>query len=485
MPIIELHGAGPHPWPSVERTRRFYLRALEESFELRHASDPATKAPDASLHFSGGASWRVDAHPDWPLVLAMHGGPILDHDMLQNSIGKLETSDVLLVNCLSDMRILAAMVNGEGPLLRHLPLPVDTSVFHRQDKAKARDLLPLHPTDHVVGFVGRLLPQKNLHGFLRMFAEVKRRIAPRTACAVVIGNYWVDYPVLPYVTADYPNIISKLLGSLRIADDVIYLPANLSNDDLATAYNAMDVLVHPTTSIDENFGYAPVEAMACGVPVVGAAYGGLKDTIGDGETGFLVDTWITDSGIRLDVARAIAATQRLLEDASLAARCGAAGVERMRARYSVETCGEALRSAVRDGVEMRWSGRSRPVVTATPRIPHPEAGLLPRVPNEPWEHYRDVVAHYVSGPAPRIAEAASIRLAAPLEQEADTRFRLLDPAWPARFELDGTARAIVDHLVAGGTLESLRAGQLGSDEALQAMLESGLLIASRTEPSNA
>ncbi len=51
-------------------------------------------------------------------------------------------------------------------------------------------------------------------------------------------------------------------------------------------YSAADVFV--TVPWYEPFGITPVEAMACGTPVVGAAVGGIKFTVRDGETGYLV-----------------------------------------------------------------------------------------------------------------------------------------------------------------------------------------------------
>jgi phosphoheptose isomerase len=51
-------------------------------------------------------------------------------------------------------------------------------------------------------------------------------------------------------------------------------------------YSAADIFV--TTPWYEPFGITPVEAMACGTPVVGAAVGGIKFTVADGKTGFLV-----------------------------------------------------------------------------------------------------------------------------------------------------------------------------------------------------
>ena len=76
----------------------------------------------------------------------------------------------------------------------------------------------------------------------------------------------------------------------------------------------------------EPFGIVPLEAMACGVPVVASAVGGLADTVADQRTGLLVparDPWA--------LARA---ARELLDDPGKRAAYGAAGVERASQRYS-------------------------------------------------------------------------------------------------------------------------------------------------------
>jgi len=76
----------------------------------------------------------------------------------------------------------------------------------------------------------------------------------------------------------------------------------------------------------EPFGIVPLEAMACGVPVVASAVGGMIDTVVDGMTGVHVPPRRPDL-----VAGALAS---LLADPARRQSLGSAGAERARTRYS-------------------------------------------------------------------------------------------------------------------------------------------------------
>ena len=71
-----------------------------------------------------------------------------------------------------------------------------------------------------------------------------------------------------------------------MADAVTFVGSRGRAASCAYYYGAADVFV--TTPWYEPFGITPVEAMACGTPVVGSAVGGIKTTVLDGETGYLV-----------------------------------------------------------------------------------------------------------------------------------------------------------------------------------------------------
>ena len=96
------------------------------------------------------------------------------------------------------------------------------------------------------------------------------------------------------------------------------------DEELLQWYAAADVFVLPSSS--EAQGIVALEAMACGLPVVASAVGGLLGTLEDGRTGYLVP-----SGEVEPLADRIAA---LLEDEPLRTSMGAAARERVVREFS-------------------------------------------------------------------------------------------------------------------------------------------------------
>lgn len=96
----------------------------------------------------------------------------------------------------------------------------------------------------------------------------------------------------------------------------------------------------------EPFGLAPIEAGACGVPVVAVAEGGMRETVVDGVTGFLV---------RPDAGEMAQALQRLFNDPVLAKQLGANGRARAAGQWSLEAAASRLEKCLLDVLESRRS----------------------------------------------------------------------------------------------------------------------------------
>jgi glycosyltransferase involved in cell wall biosynthesis len=434
-------GFEQHPWQSVDRTRRFYLRAMRRAFAVSHTATVPRRPVDAAMAFVSDAIW--DAAPDrrWPLVIAMHGALVVQRALLVEKLPRLRTSDLLLVNCSADLAIVQDLCGADAPLTGLLPLPVNSAVFRPRSRRRCRRALSIE-ADVVIGFVGRLLPQKGLHLFLRLLSDLRRALRPMRVAGLIVGSFWVDYPVLDYENASYHERIAALVTRFDLTDHVHYYRANLGDEALALCYGALDLLFHPTMTIDENFGYVPVEAMACGVPVIGSAYGGLRDTVIDGLTGVLMPTWLTPTGLRVDYIRGLAAAVRLIRHPAARDRLAAHAVRNVREAYNEAFCGNLLVAHVRRAAALARLSRSRPIAIApaarrSPRSP----GFLPRLAH-PLPEYAPSIARYCSGPPPVVRPETRLQAAAPMIA-AGSRYRLDDPAWPASVPLSDREVALL------------------------------------------
>lgn len=165
----------------------------------------------------------------------------------------------------------------------------------------------------VVGFAGSLLPKKGVEVFLRMAAEVSPR-----------------YPGLFFLVAGedcaggaYRRRLELQAQSAGLAGRVVF-PGFVQPAETALA--AMDVVTVPSL-FPEPFCRVAAEAMVLGKPVVAAAVGGLPEVVDGGVTGLLYPAG--------DRGKFSAHVSRLIADADLRRRMGAAGRERALRRFSL------------------------------------------------------------------------------------------------------------------------------------------------------
>jgi glycosyltransferase involved in cell wall biosynthesis len=154
--------------------------------------------------------------------------------------------------------------------------------IHVVHEAAASDLAPMprdeaarlvHERHGVRGpfilFVGTLEPRKNVPVLLQAFALLRRELPAHLVLAG--GRGWLSDDV--FATVQH----------LALADGVSFL-GPVRGDHLRALYCAAEVLVQP--SLYEGFGLPPLEAMACGTPVVVSNAASLPEIVG--EAGVLV-----------------------------------------------------------------------------------------------------------------------------------------------------------------------------------------------------
>jgi glycosyltransferase involved in cell wall biosynthesis len=192
-------------------------------------------------------------------------------------------------------------VRAERVTTVHLaPGPVFRLITDRHEVQRAARRHGL-PQDFLI-FVGTLEPRKNVPTLLKAFRQLWER-GLSVHLAIVGRKGWL-----------YEKIFCTLT-ELGLADSVHFLE-HVSDEDLARLYNAARCLVLP--SYYEGFGLPPLEAMACGTPVVVSNRSSLPEVVGD--AGLLIDP---DRPEELSEALA-----RLLEDSALSKSLRQRGLER-------------------------------------------------------------------------------------------------------------------------------------------------------------
>ena len=181
--------------------------------------------------------------------------------------------------------------------------------------------------------MSRLVPRKGVEDAIRALALVPG------AELVIVGG-----PAADQLDAD-PEVarLRQVMAECGVADRVV-LTGHLPHEELPAIIRTSDLLL--AVPWYEPFGITVLEAMACGVPVVGSAVGGLLDTVVPGVTGLLVT--------QRDPGSIAAAIRLMLNDEPRRAAMGRAGADRVRELYTWERVAEqteqSYRGVLRAGV---------------------------------------------------------------------------------------------------------------------------------------
>ncbi len=155
--------------------------------------------------------------------------------------------------------------------LRLVGLPTDTNTFapDTSKRAAGRSALGIADDATLIGYAGKLVEEKGLRTLLSAFAEVAR--GHDNAHLVLAGGG----PLMDELAASGIHLGLK---------DRVHLPGVIHNADLPAFMNALDIFVLPSETRSnwrEQFGRVVVEAMSCGVPVIGSDSGEIPTVLGN------------------------------------------------------------------------------------------------------------------------------------------------------------------------------------------------------------
>lgn len=199
---------------------------------------------------------------------------------------------------------------------------IDTTKFiPTKNTAEIKKRLGL-PTGKLIGCIGRIRSQKGTD----VFVDTMIKLLPDNP-----GWYGV---VLGRATASHQGFLNGLKDKVitaGLADRIIFAD-EVPVHEVAAWYQALSLFIAPQRW--EGFGLTPLEAMACGVPVVATKVGAFPELIIEGKTGYL-----TDIG---DVEQMAKATAPLLSDNKLRAKFSKASRTHMVKNFDINVEADEL-----------------------------------------------------------------------------------------------------------------------------------------------
>ncbi|MGB9928644.1 MAG: glycosyltransferase family 4 protein [Methanosarcina sp.] len=148
-----------------------------------------------------------------------------------------------------------------------VPPAVDHHLYYPNRNKKCLSKYGIGEGEKVILYVGAEEPRKNVHFLINSFSKLKNRIPHIKLLKVGTPNY-----------IGMREKLMKQIESLNLQKDVIFT-GYVSESELAKIYNAVDLFVFP--SLYEGFGMPPLEAMACGTPVITSDTSSLPEVVGD------------------------------------------------------------------------------------------------------------------------------------------------------------------------------------------------------------
>ncbi len=241
-----------------------------------------------------------------PLIAARR----VDFHLKGNALSRWKYRQVDCFICASNA-VRQMLVSDGVPAARAVTIHEGIDLGH-VDAAPAADLhaeLWLPHGSPIVGNVAALVPHKGQRHLIEAAAIVVKRMPD---ARFVIAGEGELRPALERQIKEHRLEKHVFLAGFR--------------PDILSVHKGFDIFV--MSSVTEGLGTSLLDAMACGKPIVATTAGGMPEVVADGRTGVLVPP--RDHTMMAD------AIIRLLTDPALRAEMGAAGLARVRAKFSAE-----------------------------------------------------------------------------------------------------------------------------------------------------
>ena len=193
---------------------------------------------------------------------------------IQDTVNK---TDIILTDSKFSKQEIESLLNIDSSRLFHV-YPGISSEFCKRDVESIKQFFSQHNIDRpYILLVSTIEPRKNIPFLIEVFERLKN-----------FDGYLIIAGKLGW---KYDTIMTRIRTSSKVKD-IRYIEY-VNENDLSLLYSGAELFVFP--SFYEGFGLPPLEAMACGVPVVSSAGGSLHEVLGNGACimhTFEIDEWV-------------------------------------------------------------------------------------------------------------------------------------------------------------------------------------------------
>jgi D-inositol-3-phosphate glycosyltransferase len=228
-------------------------------------------------------------------------------------------ADRIIAECPQDEEDLIQLYGADPDRIAIIPCGFDIKEISPVAKKTARKKIGLPLNDRILLQLGRMVPRKGVDNAIRGLARlIKDQNLP--AHLIIVGGETDEPGSPPSTELDRLKGIAEEEG---VIDHVSFI-GQKSRQELKYYYSAADIFI--STPWYEPFGITPVEAMACGTPVIGSNVGGIKYTVVHNKTGFLVEP--------NDPEALAAYAARLFSNPALIEQYGRHGIQRVNNHFT-------------------------------------------------------------------------------------------------------------------------------------------------------
>lgn len=282
------------PWSAAARAvMRQRLTQVLDGVDVFHSSDVLLWRQPGALSVVTILDLTALLHPEF------HTASTIEMQLQKYRFAQEEADAVIAVSEVTKSEIVTHLKIPAGRVYV-VHVGVDPAFYPIRDhEAVARVLAPmrLRPGEFIL-HVGTIEPRKNLVRLVEAFHEARGAFpSPRPKLALAGGRGWLYREVFERVAA------------LGLQKEIIFL-GRVPGDTLPALYNGALIFAYP--SLCEGFGLPPLEAMACGVPVIASHTSSLPEVVGD--AGILIDP--TDTQALANALVSLAANAELRADLS-------------------------------------------------------------------------------------------------------------------------------------------------------------------------